>query len=604
MTMFDDRRIICQRAANESRRLIGARRRSVVMAVAMFLFAIIVASGFKSGADTPATVDYLNTRPGVEYVGDEACRQCHLSKYESFKKTGMGRSMSRPRAGDGAFSKPATLHSEADGRTYSVFVENGKVFHREAQWDASHKPVFTETHEVAYSVGSGNHGQSYLIERGDQLFISPISFYTSTQKWDLSPGHESGLFRDFTRPAGGLCVSCHSGLAQPLSDNGNQYRQPAFRILSIGCERCHGPGALHVADRRAAKPLDGPVDRSIVNPRKLTSRLREDVCYQCHLSGDARIQRPGKSLLDFRPGTPLDDVVSIFLVPPTLKVGGFEALGQPEQIRMSRCRQADGSQLNCITCHDPHVSLSGAEAATYFNKKCMQCHAPVSQRFVQMHRAENSPAGNCVGCHMPKVAVTNIAHLALTNHRIPRSSADAETLSPPPDIDPQTNLIWATRPTDGRSSDLRTLALAFAQLAPNYRGYGERGFPLLDRAAREFPNDAEVQATYGQVLMVISPSNRARAKQAFERAIAAGSKSATLRRRLAQVLIDEGDAGAVALLREAIQLEPYNSAIYLQLARAYVVTGNRREAARTLEQALSFDPGNADARKLLSELPP
>ena len=32
--------------------------------------------------------------------------------------------------------------------------------------------------------------------------------------------------------------------------------------------------------------------------------------------------------------------------------------------------------------------------------------------------------------------------------------------------------------------------------------------------------------------------------------------------------------------------------------------GNRTEAARTLEQALSFDPGNADARKLLNELPP
>ena len=61
------------------------------MAIAMFLFAIIVTSGFTSGADTPPTVDYLNTRPGVEYVGDEACRQCHLSKYESFKKTGMGR---------------------------------------------------------------------------------------------------------------------------------------------------------------------------------------------------------------------------------------------------------------------------------------------------------------------------------------------------------------------------------------------------------------------------------------------------------------------------------------------------------------------------------
>ena len=199
---------------------------------------------------------------------------------------------------------------------------------------------------------------------------------------------------------------------------------------------------------------------------------------------------------------------------------------------------------------------------------------------------------------------TIVAHTALTNHRIPRSSKDAESLPAGLDLDPQTNLIWATRPADVRSPDLRTLALTFAQLAPNYRGYGERGFPLLERAAREFPNDPEVQATYGQVLMVISPSYRARARQAFERAIAAGSKSSTLRRRLAQLLIEEGDAAAIALLREAIQLEPYNSAIYLQLAGAYLAIGNRAEAARTLEQALSFDPGNTDARKLLNELPP
>jgi hypothetical protein len=583
----------------------GTRRLSLLLVLGAFSFVALVATNrFASGDTSAALTDYLNTRPGVEYVGDEVCRKCHLARYESFKRTGMGRSMCLPRVGDlGIPSTPITLRSENSGRVYSVYVKNGKLFHSETQLDSSNKPVFTETHEVAYSVGSGDHGRSYLIERGDFLFLSPLSFYTSKRKWDLSPGYESGLYRGFTRPSGNLCVSCHSGLAQPVPGTTNQYRQPMFPILAIGCERCHGPGAIHAAERRAATPVDTASDRSIVNPRNLSPRLRDDVCFQCHLAGDARVQRPGKNAFDFRPGTPLNDVVAVFLVPANLKIGGFQALSQPEQIQMSRCRKMDGTQLNCITCHDPHVQQSGVESAKYFDGKCVQCHATESRRFVVAHRSNKSLPGSCIACHMPRVQLTNIAHTSLTDHRIPKTPKDDLASRAGPDPDPLTNLIWATRPTDAGLPDLRTLALAFAQLAPNYPGYGERGFPLLERAAREFPNDPDLQSTYGEVLLIISPDFRERAKQALQRAMGAGSKSTSVRRRLAELLMEEGNPQGLGLLREAIQLEPYNASAYLQLARSYLQMGDRGEAAKTAKQVLSFDPGNSDARKLMHELP-
>jgi hypothetical protein len=575
------------------------------MVVAAFIFAFVATNGFVVGKNAGVTADYLNTRPGVEYVGDEACRQCHLAKYESFKRTGMGRSMSRPGFDKVDISSlPVSLRTEKDGRIYTVYAKNGKLFHSESELDANRQGVFTEAHEIAYSVGSGDHGRSYLIERGDFLFVSPLSFYTGIGKWDLSPGYESGLYRGFTRPAGGLCVSCHSGLSQVVPGTTNQYRQPAFSILPIGCERCHGPGAIHVAERRAGKPLADTLARSIVNPRDLPPRLRDDVCFQCHLAGDARVQTPGKNAFDFRPGTSLNDVVSIFLVPAKLKVGGFQALSQPEQLQMSRCRQMDGAQLNCITCHDPHVQKSGAESSKYFDDKCVKCHATEKPLFVRAHRFDKSPPGSCTGCHMPKTKVSNIAHTALSDHRIPKNPKRAEGPPAGPEPDLLTNLIWATRPSDTGNPDLRTLALAFAQLAPSYPGYGERGFPLLERAAREFPNDPDVQITYGEVLLVISKNFRSRAKEAFERAIVAGSKSTRVRRRLAKLMMEDGDQEALGLLREAIKLEPYEASTYLQLAGAYVEMGKRADAARTLEQILSFDPGNSDARKLLSELRP
>ena len=574
------------------------------IAASIFVIGTAVAGSLTPEANSTQAIDYLNTRPGVEYVGDEPCRECHQARYETFKRTGMGRSMSRPRAdGLGAFSKPVTLQSGKGGAVYSVYGRNGKLFHRVEQLDSAHKPVFTETHEVAYTVGSGDHGQSYFIDRDGFLFLSPLSFYSSTKKWDLSPGYESGLYRGFTRPAGELCVSCHSGLSRPIPGTINQLGTPAFQILSIGCERCHGPGALHIADRRAAKALDGPTDRTIVNPRDLSARLRDDVCYQCHLAGEARVQRPGKRIMDFRPGTPLDDNVAVFLVPASLKVGGFQALGQPEQIQMSRCRQPDGVRLDCITCHDPHLQQSGAGVMKYFDAKCIKCHAPETGRFALAHGSRKPPVAGCITCHMPKKTLANIAHTSLTDHRIPRLPDGARTPLAQPGIDSATNLIWPARPP-GRAPDLRTLALAFAQLAPNYPGYGERGFPVLERAAQEFTNDADIQAAYGQVLLEVSPDYRARARQVLERAISAGSKSVAARRRLAQLLLEEGDARWQGLLTEVIRLEPYNAENHLQLARSYVVTGNSREAFKALQQVISFDPGNPEARKMLRELPP
>src|SRR5436853_305283 len=110
---------------------------------------------------------------------------------------------------------------------------------------------------VAYTVGSGDLGRSYLVAKGDALFVSPISYYTGSRGWDLSPGYESGQFLSFTRPVWNLCASCHAGLSRPVLGTRNRYQVPAFRFLSVGCERCHGSGELHVRERRENAPLGG-----------------------------------------------------------------------------------------------------------------------------------------------------------------------------------------------------------------------------------------------------------------------------------------------------------------------------------------------------------
>jgi hypothetical protein len=72
--------------------------------------------------------EYLNARPGVAYVGDEACQECHEPQYKDFKKTGMGRSLSIPSPGNWPeFTKRVTLSNKRLGLIFTVSVIDGKM---------------------------------------------------------------------------------------------------------------------------------------------------------------------------------------------------------------------------------------------------------------------------------------------------------------------------------------------------------------------------------------------------------------------------------------------------------------------------------------------
>src|SRR5262249_1823614 len=136
---------------------------------------------------------------------------------------------------------------------------------------------------------------------------SPIAWYTQAGRWDLSPGYEAGN-KHFERPIADQCLYCHANHADLVEGSVNRYREPIFQGMTIGCERCHGPGELHVARQQV---VDGK-DLSIVNPAHLEPALRDSVCQQCHLQGDVRLVRAGRELYDYRPGLPLHETLAIF----------------------------------------------------------------------------------------------------------------------------------------------------------------------------------------------------------------------------------------------------------------------------------------------------
>jgi len=575
----------------------------MLAAISLIVAATLISPANRAAQDvaqkTAAPTHYLNSEPGVGYVGDQVCGSCHVLEYKNFKQTAMGRSASVPLQADlQALAKPLTFSNATLNRTYAAYVQNGQLYHEESERDADGQVVFLDKHEIAYVVGAGEIGKSYLITRDDELFVSPISFYTRIHGWDLSPGYDRSLFRGFTRQAPELCIDCHTGQPRFVAGKPNHLQESPFRSLSISCERCHGPGSIHVEQRRAGSPLKGSVDLAIVNPQKMPIETRDDVCAQCHFMGDAQVLRPGKSYLDFRPGTPLDYVVAIFSVPARIKANRLFALSQFEQLKLSRCATESKGRMGCITCHDPHVERHGAEADQQFRKRCLTCHTVESCRTTAQKRQATSPADNCVACHMPKRPIENLDHGALTDHRILRDPL--EDLGTRDQIlrEPTNELIYDERPLrfEDAKPDLRSLALAYPQVAGQYPELRKKGFEVMQQAAREFPDDAEVQATYGQVLSVVRPG--VEAVDVLQKAIALGSMSPEVRAKLANLRLQQGDAAtAIALSKQSIEIEPLYTPAYLGLARAYLISGDLKNARETLDRVLRLDPGNDAARQ-------
>jgi predicted CXXCH cytochrome family protein len=199
----------------------------------------------------------------------------------------------------------------------------------------------------------------------------------------------------------------------------------------IGCERCHGPGALHVkrhhGRERAPEPAASGFDDTIVNPVHLSRELAEAICQQCHLRVSATVLARGRKLDDFRPGLPLQDFRHDYRLEST--ESSMTVVGHVDQMHLSRCYQGS-AKFSCLTCHDPHNEPRPKERIEYYRSVCLTCHAAESCKVNPARRHQECPENNCIKCHMPTSA-TEIPHLAFTHHKV-----GVHDKSPPKETDP------------------------------------------------------------------------------------------------------------------------------------------------------------------------
>jgi predicted CXXCH cytochrome family protein len=174
------------------------------------------------------------------------------------------------------------------------------------------------------------------------------------------------------------CAACHEDIVRNFRTATHaRLMAKGENAKNIGCESCHGPGSVHVAN--------GGGRGSIINPGR-----DPQACFQCHLEIRAKFELPhhhpvleGKmSCVDCHNphagralkggGTSMQQ---------TLKGGGVAFLGENETCFQCHTAQRgpfvwehEALRDGCVVCHNPHGSVNQRMLTERNQTLCLKCH--------------------------------------------------------------------------------------------------------------------------------------------------------------------------------------------------------------------------------------
>ena len=463
---------------------------------------------------------------------------------------------------------------------YRVYSDSGKVW---LSFERPGDPLVEGKRELLYYIGQGRRGTTYLFSVDGYFFEAPINLYTSRHMWDMAPAYGAVREAPMNLPVLPSCMDCHvSGIRPPLEGSENRYAMPLFLYAGVTCERCHGPGENHAEGG------------AIVNPVKLSAERRDQVCMQCHLEGNAAIERPGKHLYQYRPGDDLSDYVRYYLLTDSGKPG-LRAASQFEELAQSTCKKKSGEAMSCMSCHDPHRTVSSDERVAFYRSKCLACHGA---QFGEKHHG-NQP--DCTECHMPAASSSDIAHTAVTDHRIPRKPSfgaklENATSSSLPQLLPFPN---SKKSAD---HDVRDLALAWQSIVNRGMTMAQPGTEqLLRQALAQHPDDPAVLAALAYVEQKQGANDKAR--NLYRKALAEDPTLIDAKTNLGVLEARSGQLSeAVSLWQDAFRRAPGRSQIGMNLALAFCSTRQFKDARNYTMRVLEFNPDLGEAKAMLKQL--
>jgi len=560
-------------------------------------------------AAIPYRVDKTLDPSMVNYVGSQACRDCHSEIWEKYQSHPMANSFARIEECSPIEDYSNQLEFAPPGnRKYRVEPADHGILHHEIMLDSEGEVIYDQAAPIAYAFGSGKRGRGYVIDHDGLLFKSSISWYSDSHVWGLSPDYLPESHLRFERRVTGGCLACHSGLPNFTRREPDRFKEPAFLEEGIGCERCHGPGREHVALHNSGETGHDP----IVNPSRLDMDRREAVCAQCHLRGETRILRTGRTPHDFRPGERLEDNWIVFVKSHGSGITrSGRAATQAEHMVSSVCFQRSAGRLGCTSCHDPHSMPAATEKEDYYRQKCLACHSDHGCSLPISEREEAPQQDRCTACHMPSISADNILHQSVADHRILRKPATADD-----NAEPSESIVFQFASSPIPEHELRrakALRMVNNTIELRSQDLAKAATPLLKELIEQAPDDHELYIALGncaliqnqpreaerlwskvlqmnprheqtiQTLAVLYHDNRqlVPAERALKQFVALNPWHGSYYGRLAGTLMYRGDTdGAIVAAEHGLEINPSLWKLHEFLVDAYTKTGDRESAER------------------------
>lgn len=537
--------------------------------------------------------DYAGWLPEAEFVGIEACQTCHEPQYDSYIRSQMGRSWKHAARSlsDAQWDDVEPMFSEFDDMYYRPFAVGEDLFVLEYRLSGA-DTVFTRTEQIDFIVGSGQHTNSHIYSENGYLYQIPVTWYAQDAKWGLAPKFQkAGNNYRFGRVITDECMACHN--AQPVFVPGSENR---FEHVpeGINCEKCHGPGSIHIAEKEAGIIVNtvSEIDFSIVNPGKLKPELELDVCKRCHMQG-ASVFENDDTPLDWRPGKPLSEHENVFWPRQPDSTTHFIMASHPDRLAQSACfmeswkEESAFEPITCLTCHDPHKPVE--ETGGSIDASCQNCHDARPETASAIMCTEptvvaGTNSATCASCHMPKSGSTDIPNIRITDHKIRVPGR----LSPD-ELEDQTRFIRMAGLVDATPS-LRQEADGFVTY---YEQFTDRP-GMLDSAAvllRRAEQAGEDGLTESWIRLWHLQEDYAAIRRASQASNAQLPEDAWTYYRIGEAYSAIGDANrAVTWYQRAVSLGPDHLRFQDKLGVALTQAQRLDEALSTFDRLLAGNP--------------
>lgn len=328
---------------------------------------------------------YLTAMAAATYVGSQTCEKCHEDIYNRWKKTPMANVVRDPKA-----------HPDA------IIA------------DLAHNNITkVDVNQVAFVYGS-IWKQRYFTKVGDDYFPLPVQRDIGTKQWlkYFVPPQGADWWTQYyppdnmQRPTGPTCDGCHSV--------GYDIHTKQVAEWNVGCERCHGPGSLHVSH---------PSRENVLNPAAMDYIAANDTCIQCHSQGRPRTIPIEGKYYDWPVGYQVGSRLKGFWQLEDCRLGQTNFLYFPDcTAHKNRMQGNDFVQsvmyrhgVTCFSCHDVHGTGNYAQLRKPADQICLDCHGTRSPNgphtgtlAEHTHHKDGSTGSQCVACHMPQIETEGV----------------------------------------------------------------------------------------------------------------------------------------------------------------------------------------------------